>query len=362
MHLIISIILGVIVAWAAQRRDGDDALGYWRPGAGAVAAALPHMDGLLYMFAGPAFAVRHLRADTWSFLLAPIFAAGVAVVFALLSDGHKKIDDDANPRRWQAYFLPALLAILFTDIGGTLTGRGIAPLAPLWYGRLDMDVLYNFDMNILFCGFVFMVVGFVFKRFWRDIARLALIVWLGYAVTVVTFHVKALHVAETYAQNLKLQVAHVYAEPQPMSAFHWQLVVQTKDARFHVTRVHLYLRQARQVLPDSPRAWRVAATYKPIDQAVWRVYNRFGRDDEDQLHDVWQKAIVPHLARQSVFTVYNGHQIIKGQACLSYRDARFNGPRWGLLGAFAVCPLKNGGWQLYQAAEDGSFLRFDTIY
>lgn len=357
MHIVINLFLGIVAAWAVKRRNGEDGLGWWRFGIGAIAGILPHMDDLLYLV-GPGIGLWHQHGITWSFITAPVMALVLAKVFEYASGGGKHPE---SPRKWGAFFLPAMASLVLVNLCSALTPNSIMPLAPLTSWRLSFYLLNDFDLQLFFIGLLTVAAGVTLRYWQRDIARIGLIIAFIYIGFTVTLRFKALDVAETYAQALGLQVIDQSVLPQPISPFHWRIIIETEDRRLHDTRVHLTLEEERVINNKSPRASRVAATYKPIDKAVWRIYHRFGRANRSFAQAAWESeanSIFRWHARYAVL-----RQVVKhnGVDCAEFKDLRFDGARRRHLGGYLLCPQNDGHWTIYQAAEDGRLLRLELM-
>lgn len=357
MHFVINLFLGAIAAWAVKRHNGDDGLDWWRFGIGATAGLMPHLDNLFYLL-GPGTGLWHQYAETWSFLMAPVFALILAKVFEYLSGGHKHPE---SPRKWGAFFMPALAALILVNLCAALTTNAIMPFAPLSSWRLSFYLFNYFDLQVFFIALLTLALGVTLRYWQRDIARVGLAILVIYIGFTVTLRFKAVSVADTYADALGLQVIDQSILPQPISPFHWRIIIETEDRRLHDTRIHLTLEEERVVTDTSTRAARVAASYKPIDKAVWRIYHRFGRTNRAFAQAAWESEanrIFRWHARYAVL-----RQLVRqdGIDCAEFKDLRFDGARRRHLGGYLLCPQGDGSWSIYQAAEDGRLLRLELI-
>ena len=364
MNSLVNILLGIVVAWAVQPRNGrDDGLGWWRVLAGALAAWSPHLDNLFFLV-GPGFGLHHQYAETWSLLLAPFWAMVVAYFMSWLAGGHHHHHHEFEPatRSWQQFYLPVVAALYAALLLALLTAQGVMPLAPFLHWRFGFNIIYPFDLSIFFGLFFTTIICFLARTWWRDIARIALVLLLGYVVVVGTFRWRAVSVAEAYSKAMGLDVAASYVLPQPISPLNWRLIVETKKGRLHDAMVNVYRSKERVVSDSSTRAWRVSAMYKPVDKAVWRIYSRFGYDDDQAFAEAaWQSKVNKKFRWESRFAVMKDIVNYEDHRCARFKDIRFAGAKRRYLGEYLLCRLNDTQWGIYQAADDGSFLRLDTM-
>lgn len=357
MHIVINIFVGIVAAWASQRQSsGMNGLGWWRFAAGAAAGAFSHIDQLFYIF-GTGFGLYHQYAETWSLLLLPLYAFVIAFVFEKLAKGGQTPE---CPYVWKNFYPPILLTMIVVNILGALTQNGIMPLAPLFDWRLHLNLIYDFDLIIFTSSLLTVAVGVIFRRWWSIIGRVGLILIFGYLIAVSTFKLKASDVANTYANALDLTVTERNILPQPISPFNWRIIIETEGNRLHDTRINLYLDEEREVFHTSKRAGRVAATYKPIDKAIWRIYHRFGRTHREFAQAAWSSDMQDIFKWHGRFAVFRKVTAYQGVDCAEFKDLRFDGARFRHLGNYLLCP-QGQGWSLYQAAEDGELVKLDLM-
>lgn len=356
MHILISLVLAFLVAWAFRKRSKPDPLGWWRVAACVVAALLPHLDHTFYWI-NPAFGLGYQYTFMWSALLAPVFAFAIAQGFSALSGGNQP----ESKRTWQRFFVPVMATMVFNLLLAVLSENGIALLAPLWFGRFSFSILHSFDVGLLVGLVVFTLLAVSLAPFRTDIARLTLALLLVYIGIVGTFKLKAYGVGETYASAMGLQVEKIYTLPQPLSPFYWRIVVLTRDARLHDTRVSLKRENPIPITPGMNVVQRAKASYMPVHAPVWRIYNRYGLDNPEFLKLAWQSEISQSLGWASRFAVYQRTRTYQDMQCAQLKDLRFDGVKSEHLGTYLLC-RDESGWRAYQAADDESFFELDVIY
>ncbi|MBI1362919.1 MAG: hypothetical protein GC134_02950 [Proteobacteria bacterium] len=345
MHSLITALLGIIGAWSCRRHNGPDSLGCgWRVAAGVAGGLFPHLD-IVFQLLTIQFGLAHHYAESWSLLLAPVYALLMAFIFQRLARGGRP--EDEGRHSWQQFYLPVLCGLVVVLLFSMLTAVGVMPFAPVWRVRVTGSLIFMFDYVMLGLCVLGVVVGLTFRAFVRDIARITLGVLLVYALVLLTFQFKAADIAKTYAQVRHLDIKAVHTLPQPLSPLHWRIIVETQDDRLYDTLVHLFLKEEREVRDDTSRAGRIAALYKPVDKAWWRIYNRFGRDKPAFVADGWQ--VFEHSAYGwfARFAVYQGLETYKGLPCAQMRDLRYEGAKSDAKGTFLMCKEGNG-WMLFR--------------
>lgn len=368
MNILINIFVGIFAAYAFQKRSKPCGLGYWRGAAGAVGGVIPHLDFLLYGIGG-GFGLLHQYAETWSLIIAPVLAWAAACVLSWVNKGYLP----ESPKTWQKFFTPVLAAVLACIFLGIVTENGVALIAPFWQAKLGLGILYSFDIGLLFGLVGFIVLAVVLPKARIDISQLAMVLLIGYVGLATTFKLKANAIGGRYAQVMELEVEHIYTLPQPLSPFYWRIIVKTTDGRLHDTMVSLKRKNAIVVTPETSPVRRAKAPYKPVHEAVWRIYNRFGFDDDnrDFAKAAWRSDISKRLGWVSRFAVLKDFVTYDNKRCARFKDLRFEGIQSGNLGEYLICQQPaaeqaenkhDDGWLAYQAADDGTFLMLDPIY
>ncbi|MBA43891.1 MAG: hypothetical protein CMF62_07810 [Magnetococcales bacterium] len=366
MNILINILIGIFAAYAFQKPSKPCGLGYWRGVAGALGGAVPHIDILFYGL-GHDFGLLHQYAESWSLFLVPVFALGIAAGLSYLKKGFIP----ESPYTWQKFFTPTLAGALMAVLLSVISEKGAALLAPFWQAKLGFGILYSFDIGLFIGLLIFLAVGILLRKFRAEVAELVLVLLIGYTGVTTTFKMKANAIGDRYAKAMELEVEHVYAMPQPLSPFYWRIVVKTTDQRLHDTMVSLKRKRTIVVTPETPPLRRAKAAYKPVHEAVWRIYNRFGYEDSDFAAAAWRSDIAQRLKWLSRFSVLKDIVTYEDRRCARFKDLRFEGAQMNELGEFLICQQTaaeqandkhDDGWMAYQAVDDGSFLMLDPIY
>jgi len=347
MHVLITLLLGAIVAFALQRHSDTDRLGYWRPLAGAVAAALPYVDYLFWLF-GPTFYAQHHFAETWSVYLLPFYGAALAWGMGY-----------ASKKPW-LYFLPITVVALFVSVLlGVMTEQGLRIYTPFSQNYVTGQIVYSFDM-VMFVSLLFAVlVCFLLKKWQRDLSRVVLVLLVGYVFVLTTFHAKAEAFARGYERTMDLDVIRTEVMPQPLSPMNWRIIIHTTDDRMHDTLVHLGSGPKKGESEAQNRTERVAALYKPLDEAVWRIYRRFGKSAATPIaRAAWVSHVDNRVFRWKMrYAVMKDIYQFDGSDCVRFKDLRMEGAKRDYLGTFLLCPPADAmtDWRFYEANRSGEF-------
>lgn len=353
MHVLITLLLGATVAFALKRYNEEDRLGYWRPLAGAVAGAFPYIDYIFWFF-GPTFYAQHHFAETWSVYLLPFFGAGLAWVFGM-----------ASRKPW-LHFLPITITALFvTLLLGALTEQGIRLYTPFSQNYVAGQIVYSFDLVVFVALFFAAILCFLLKRWQRDLSRVVLVLLVAYMFVLTTFHAKAEAFARNYQRAMDLDVIRTEVMPQPLSPLNWRIIIHTTDGRLHDTLVSLGTGAGKTGKEAQNRTERVAALYKPLDEAVWRIYRRFGKAPISNIaRAAWVSHVDNRVFRWKMrYTVVRDVVEFEGQDCVRFRDLRAEGAKRDYVGTFLLCPpLEDASdWRFYQANRSGVYKQLELF-
>lgn len=353
MNFSIYLLLGPLIAYAVKRKNAPDELGFWRLGVGLGAALFPLIADLVFSSFGPTWEARIVRGPFWSPLLWPVWAVGIAIFTQILS-GYK----------WHR-FLPIVLASLAgTWLLAFFTAEGIAPFAPFFTLRIKIPLIFTFDWLLFLFLFLGVIITVIVSSFRRDIARLTLLIAIGYLVVLSTFLMKASGVANRYERSLNLDVAQSYVLPQPMSPLNWRLIHIAEDGKLHDTRVNLFRDEPVKLHEHAKRSWRLKELYQPLDQAVWRIYSRLGRklrgQDQAFVETSWKALQDSSYRWQTRFLVYRALVQYSNTRCIKWQDLRRIGAKRKWIGVYLTCLAPNG-LDLYRADGKDKFTYVKTL-
>ena len=353
MQFLLSVMFGMICAWALKRKNASDGFCRWRLGAGALGAAFPHSDVFLKFFGRDVYEA-YSYGITWSLFLAPLYAFILAYVLGYFSK-----------RTWQTFYPITAGALILSILLSMLTYSELKPLSPILNWHVSIGLFYPLDLALLFfCG-VTLLLGYFFRGVHRDIGRLGLIVIFCYVGASITFYKKVEGFAEDYAEAFHLKVEKIHVMPQPISPMNWRVIVETKGARLHDTFVNISRKEEKVVDDTATRAARIDALYKPTDKAVWRIYRRYGRHKSDVrlAKSAWmsmQKS-GDQFARMARFAIFQSAYNYNDYNCAKFLDLRLQGSRREKEGSFLICN-ESGQAVLYRSDQEGTFSRLDMMY
>jgi inner membrane protein len=273
---------GALLARATHRPDRGLSLRE-RTLAGFLAAAFPDSDYMLFWI-DPANFLNWHRALTHSLALLPVWAWLLAASLARLRGGHS----------WKAYYGACVLGLLVHIAGDVITIYGTKLFFPLSDAAWGWGV--SFDINPYLGAII--AAGLVAS--WVKPPRAAAVVTALVLGVFLLFQVllqeRAATVGREQAGHLGWPEATIHAIPQPLSPFHWNLLL-VQDDRYWLAHVDFLARNQR---PDPPAdAWlplRMLAGYQPTSAPRWQHYSQFGEEvtDRELARRVWgQEALAP---------------------------------------------------------------------
>lgn len=351
MQFLISVFFGMVCAWAVKISPKASGLGHWRLVAGAMAGAFPYVGSVIGIFSESLW-LAYGNGLFWSIALMPVYTNVIAYVLAVITG-----------RTWRC-FVPVTTGVLFFVILMALfTSKGVQLFAPFSQKFFAIGVIYPFDITVLGICVLVLALGFMLPMFKREIARGGMILIAAYIVGLGLCYLRAYNFANTYAKSFDLDVEKVYAIPQPISAFNWRVVIETKDQRYHDTMVNLYRDHEIQLDGQDSRVTRINSLYKPMDKAVWRVYRRYGYKNKAFAKSAWVSMYKSSEQFRWISRFWVAKDVIQhhGTQCARFVDLRREGSRRLHDGMFMIC-RENNGAALYKQNEDGSFKPLQMHY
>lgn len=337
---------GALLARASAPAPAPGALSLrTRMAAGGAAALFPDVDVALRLIDTLDYLNWH-QGLTHAPLLLPAWAWGLARLFARLDPQH---------HHWRAFYGPACLGITIHVAGDFVTAYGLMPLAPLSTQRLALPLAFVVD-PWLSALHIAGLLGAAGLRHGRWVARLALLASLAYLGFLGVQQQRALEFGAAHATGSGRNAAAVHALPQPLSPFHWLIVVSAGD--YHdVARISLAAKRqpspARE--PISPRPEPISplralyAAYRPPAQAQWQRLGRFGDTPETTAfaQAAWQQPAFAGFRRFALLPVLD--RSTDGSApCAWFSDLRFSLPTLPPSFRYGLCRDGNA-WQLRRA-------------
>lgn len=334
---------GALLARAlAPRRPAPEEPGpRARMAAGFVAAAFPDVDFALRL-AGTLVYLDWHQGPTHSLVLLPAWALALAHLFARASRGRPG---------WRAYLAPAALGLAAHIAGDAITAYGTMLLWPLSRERFAAALAYVLDpyfTAILLAGLAAALV----RPGRRAPALAALAVLAAYLGLQAALQARALEAGRVYAQARGLSGATVHALPQPLSPFHWKILVEAGEA-YHEAFVHL--RRRHEPAPAAPGAGlfrRIAAGYRPVSAETWSRRSRFGESALEQrlAREAWAAHGFERFRRFARFPALESVESHGARTCAWFVDLRFTLPALPPSFRFGMCREGAGAaWRLERA-------------
>ncbi|MBL8327168.1 MAG: metal-dependent hydrolase [Rubrivivax sp.] len=235
---------------------------------GALAAAFPDIDAVTQAF-GEFVYLRHHRGVTHSVLMAPLWAAVLAAIFARWFAATRE-----RAGGWKALYVPVLAALLIHIAGDWITPFGTMMLAPFSDARLGLGAMFIIDLG--FSGILIAALGLAAllpRRRWPAALGLAgaaawvALAWVGQQ--------EAEAAGRAYAQARGVRAETVEAMPRPASPFNWTVAV-FDGHEYHLAHINTRRKAPLVAGPDDFFVRRFSAPYLPVDQAQWTRLPRLG--------------------------------------------------------------------------------------
>lgn len=235
--------------------------------AGFAAAAFPDFDLILRLIDTLTYLNWH-QGPTHSLVLLPLWAWLLAWLFARLSRGRYN---------WQSFYRPACLGIAIHIAGDLITSYGLMLFAPFSTGRFSLPLVFVIDPWFS----LIIVTGLIAS--WRHPQRripaiVALLVLCGYVIFLSTLRQQALTAANQYAHAHTLPQVHIDALPQPLSPFHWKIIIRD-HAAYHIADIDLSPSAGeKRTGSDDWFLPRMIAAYRPPAENNWTIQPQSGSD------------------------------------------------------------------------------------
>ena len=287
----------------------------------AVGAAFPDVDYLLFLLYPSEFLNLH-RGPTHSLVLLPLWAWLLAVCLARMLGGG-----------WRELYWPCALGILAHIAGDVITIYGTKLLFPLSDQAFALG--WSFDVNPYLAFLT--AAGFVATLVWRPVpaAATTLAAIVAFLVALSLLREQALAVARDYARASGFERAAVYALPQPLSPFHWSLIV-AGERGYRVAHLGLLARQPVDIPPDAPLLCRMAAGYRPQSALQWVEYLRFG-DEPSLALEAWEDRQLAPFRRFATLPVLYRIDRDDDALCVWFTDLRHALPALPPSFRYGVC-------------------------
>jgi Predicted membrane-bound metal-dependent hydrolases len=312
---------------------------------GTLAAAFPDSDFVLRSIDPLTYLNLH-RGITHSLILLPFWALILSLLALRLFRG-------APP--WRAFYGVCALGLAIHIAGDVITTYGTKIFAPL--SDLRVSIPLTFIIDPYFSAIIVAGLGLATLLKSRTAAIGALVTLLGYIGFQGVLHERAMALGEAYAHAKRLNNAKVLALPQPLSPFHWNVIV-AGEGSYYQTWVDLAARGIKkEPSSDAFILRRLAAAYQPPSAATWSLLPRFGMHDSDVdlAQQVWRQAdFVGFRVFAELPTLYRIDRAPE-KTCVWFTDLRFVFPVITAPFRFGMCQTgKEGPWILYRLGRFAS--------
>jgi inner membrane protein len=316
-------------------------VGFW-------AAAFPDSDFVVRFFDPFLYLTSH-RGWTHSVVLLPLWALGLAFAFAWIY---------RRRYSWREFVGVCALGIGIHIVGDIITAFGTMILSPVSGMRVSLP--YTFIIDPYFTFIIVAALMIAALRRSRRAAIAGLGVLAAYVGTQAWLHHQAQQFAANYIARERLAPLAVHALPQPLSPFHWLIVVAEAD-RYRLA--YLSLAGATDSLARENDAWwhRLYAAYRPAHEVRWQEIPRFGVTPADAAlaQEAWNTNI---LAAYRGFTMLPALYRIDrnpGVPCVWFQDLRFASPGRDMPFRYGACRDADA-WHLHQLVNETP-IRVSTV-
>jgi inner membrane protein len=312
---------------------------------GAYAAAFPDID-VVASYLSPLAYLHYHRGVTHSIVMAPLWAALLAFVFAALWKWRPG---------WSAYFGIALIGVLAHIAGDCITSFGTMLFAPFTNRRYALST--TFIIDLWFTGIILGgLVASVLRRRSRVPATVASLVLAAYVAFQWPLQQQAIAFGERHARSAGLADATATAVPRPVSPFNWTVVIAQPTA-YEYAHVNLIRRTvAPQPIAGTGFFARLDAPYRPLADAVWQRAPRYGATPREAALAV-EAFDDPRFRFFRWFAAYPALLKIDSDAagrCVWFQDLRFVTPgREPTPFIYGMCREAHGAWQPYRLGSAG---------
>ena len=302
---------GALLARATHHPDRGGLSLPERTLAGFLAAAFPDSDYALFWI-DPANFLNWHRALTHSLVLLPLWAWLLAASLAWLRGGHS----------WKAYYVVCVLGLLIHIAGDVITIYGTQLFFPFSGTAWSWGV--SFDIN----PYIGAIVAAGLIASWvkppRAVAAITALALGAFLLFQAVLQDRAAALGREHAVRLGWPEATVHAIPQPLSPFHWNVLL-VQDERYGLAHLDFLARSQRPDPPDD--AWlplRMLAGYQPPMALQWRRYSRFGDDSADPAlaEQVWEQEALASFRRFAVLPALYRIDRDPDGVCVWFTDLR----------------------------------------
>jgi len=300
---------------------------------GFIAAAFPDIDFALRLIDTLVYLNWH-QGPTHSLILLPLWALLLAQCFAQLFRRYA----------WRLFFTPACLGLAIHIAGDLMTSYGLMLFAPFSTERYSFPLVFVIDPWFS----LIIIAGLIASWFYphQRITAMAALAGLGiYVCSLSTLYHQAIAVAQHYAKTHALHHTTVSVLPQPLSPFHWKLIIR-HNGNYHIARIHLRKTAPLSGHESAADLWpwqKIAAAYRPVTENAWTEYHQFGDDprSRDVIRNAWNAPVFEPFRAFSAFPVLERVEKSDQRLCYWFYDLRFEFPGLPPSFRYGICQQKS---------------------
>ncbi|PXX11641.1 inner membrane protein [Nitrosomonas ureae] len=282
--------------------------------AGFTAAAFPDVDFALRLIDTLTYLNWH-QGPTHSLILLPLWAWLLSRLFAWLTQRHGA---------WKLFFPPICLGIASHIAGDFITSYGLMLFAPFSTERFSLPLVFVIDPWFSLIIIVGLIISWRYPR-QRIAAMAALACLCGYVIILWTLYQQAIEIGVRYTDSQAISQAHITALPQPLSPFHWKIIIRHNET-YHLADMNL--QQSLGQHRTTSLLSKMASAYRPISENNWHVQQQFGDDFTQRtlVREAWLSPVFEPFRTFAQFPVLERIDTLESDLCIWFYDLRFQFP------------------------------------
>ena len=297
---------------------------------GFITAAFPDIDYLLRLTTDNFLVyLNYHRGITHSVLMLPLWALLLSLIFSRL---FKQKPD------WRSLYVICCLGLGIHIAGDIITSYGTMIFAPFTDWRASLDTTFIIDPYFTGIIVLSLIASFIYKK--RQVIAISGLVLLTSYLGLQTWsHYRALQIGRDASLTNGWRDTTINAMPQPLSPFHWKIIVEHKE-HYHVALVRL-LGQDYKASKDASFLTYLYAAYHPLSSVEWLRKDRYGYDryQARKIKLAWQSDSITDFRRFARFPILIEDEQYS-ENCHWFSDLRFiiPGRKDTHLFTYGVCP------------------------
>jgi len=317
--------------------------------AGFAAATFPDFDIVLRLVNTLIYLNWH-QGPTHSLLLLPVWAWLLALLFSYLA---------SRNYHWKKFYIPICLGLTIHIMGDLITAYGLMLFAPFSTQRYYLPLAFVIDPWFSSIIVVGLVVSWIFPQ-QKIAAVFSLACLVGYVVFLWIQHSHAKTIGQEYADSQVLTQAKVNVLPQPLSPYHWKIIIKNNQA-FHVAQINLM--QGQSLFwknTDTKLLSKINAAYQPLTRVNWLHMSQFGdqSNESELVREVWYHPNFAAFREFAVFPLLHQIDILEDKICIWFFDLRFQFPSLPPFFRFGMCRVSDtSGWTLQRQRDSFGWIR-----